>query len=113
MKVTGLDLGVMEVRDTVLAASANLKPVITHMEKAQYTVAARDSGVQGTVILSAIFRADGTITDLNVIRGLPLGLNEEAMRAVSKIKFKPAIKDGVPVSVRMSMEFSFNLLRRN
>ena len=110
--MTGLDLGVMEVRDTILTASANLKPNITHVEKAQYTVAARDSGVQGTVILSAIFRADGKITDLTIIRGLPLGLNEEAIKAASKIKFKPAIKDGVPVSVKMSMEFTFQLLRR-
>ena len=110
--MTGLDLGVMEVRDTVLTASANLKPVITYLEKAQYTIAARDSGVEGIVLLSAVFRVDGTITDLRIIRGLPLGLNEEAMRAAGKIKFKPAIKDGVPVSVRMSMEFSFNLLRR-
>ena len=110
--MTGLDLGVMEVRDTILSATANLKPNITYVEKAQYTVAARDNGVQGTVIVSAIFRADGTITDLTILRGLPLGLNEEAIKAARKIKFKPAIKDGIPVSVKMSMEFSFQLLRR-
>jgi TonB family protein len=107
--VTGLDLGVMEVRD-VLPSSASLHPKITHHEKAAYTRDAKAHGIQGTVLLSAVFTADGRITNITIIRGLPFGLNDEAILATQKIKFKPAMKDGVPVSVRMSLEFSFNLI---
>ena len=108
--MTGLDLGVMEVRDTILTATANMKPRITHHEYARYTSEARSRGVQGTILISAVFTAEGKVSDIHVIRGLPFGLNDEAIRAASAIRFKPAMKDGVPVSVRMSMEFSFNLL---
>jgi TonB family protein len=107
--VTGLDLGVMEVRD-VLPATANLKPKITHAEKAEYTKEAKANRIQGTVQISAVFTADGQIINIQVIRGLPFGLNEEVIKAASKCKFKPAMKDGVPVSVRMLMEFSFQLI---
>lgn len=44
-----------------------------------------------------------------VIHGLPYGLNEKAIEAVKKIRFKPAMKDGKPISVRGSIEFTFNL----
>lgn len=101
----------MEVKDTILTASASLKPKITHKEPARYTIEARNHRVQGTVLVSAVFTVDGKVTDIQVIRGLPFGLNEEVVKAANAIRFKPAMKDGVPVNVRMSMEFSFQLLQ--
>jgi len=49
------------------------------------------------------------ITDIKVVRGLPHGLNENAIEATKKIRFKPAVKDGKPVSVRGQLEFTFIL----
>ena len=40
---------------------------------------------------------------------MPYGLTAQALIAMQKIKFKPAMKDGKPVSVRGMLEFSFNL----
>lgn len=94
----------------ILTATSNMKPNIISKEKARYTEQARTNRVQGTVLVSAIFNANGQITGVRVVRGLPDGLNEEAIKAAQKIRFSPAMKNGQPVSVRMSMEFSFNLL---
>lgn len=94
----------------IFTATASMKPTILYKEKAKYTEAARQNRVQGTVLVSAVFTADGRVTNINVVRGLPDGLNEEAIKAAQKIKFNPAMRNGQPVSVRMSIEFAFNLL---
>ena len=83
--------------------------VITYREKAQYTELARLNRVMGTVVLSALFGADGQISDIRVVRQLPDGLTEEAIKAMHKMRFRPATKNGQPVSVRMNIEFSFNI----
>jgi hypothetical protein len=44
-----------------------------------------------------MFSADGDIRVLDVVKGMPHGLNESALRAAEKIRFKPATKDGRPV----------------
>ena len=94
----------------IFQATASLKPTITFREKARYTEQARQNRVQGSVLVTAIFTADGRVTAIRVTRGLPDGLNEEAIKAAQKIRFTPAMKNGQPVAVRMQMEFTFNLL---
>jgi TonB family protein len=92
------------------SAPLALKPAILYQEKAQYTDLARSNRVQGIIVVSAIFAADARITGVRVVRGLPDGLNSEAMKATRKIRFRPACLNGKPVSVRMAIEFTFNLL---
>lgn len=89
--------------------SDSLSPTIISQEKAKYTEDALQKGTEGTVVLSVIFAADGRITSIRVVRGLPYGLTEKAIEAAIKIRFKPALKDGNPVSVRGNIEFSFSL----
>lgn len=85
------------------------RPMILSREKARYTEPARLNLIQGTVVLSVVFSAEGELQDIRVIRGLPDGLTRKAIEAARKIRFNPATKDGVPVSVRGNVEFSFNL----
>lgn len=94
----------------IFQATANLRPQILYQEKAKYTEAARQNRVQGVVVVNVVFTADGRISNPRVVRGLPDGLNEQAILAAQRIKFRPAMKNGQPVSVRMSIEFTFNLL---
>ncbi len=96
-------------KSAVEPMSANLRPKILYQEKAKYTEVARINAVQGTVMLSVIFDASSQITNIRVVRGLPDGLTQSAIQAAHKIRFKPATKDGAPVSVRGTLEFSFNL----
>jgi protein TonB len=81
---------------------------ITYKERAQYTPEARENNVRGTVALRVLFQADGTISDITIVRGLPHGLNEKAIEAAHKIRFRPALKDGKPVSVYGNLEFTFD-----
>ena len=78
-------------------------------EKARYTEEARQKGIRGSVVLSVVFGADRRIYDMQVLHGLPQGLTETAIEAAKKIKFHPALRNGVPVNVRMQLEFNFNL----
>ncbi len=89
--------------------SAALRPTILYKEKAKYTEEARQNKVQGTVVLNVVFTADGRISNIRVVRGLPDGLTEKAIEAAQKIRFRPAVKNGSPVSVRGNLEFTFNL----
>lgn len=89
--------------------SASLRPTILYREKARYTEEARQNKIQGTVILSVVYGVSGRISDIRVVRGLPNGLTVTAIDAAKKIRFRPAMRDGQPVSVRGNVEFNFSL----
>jgi TonB family protein len=98
-----------ESAEIIEPMSANLRPTILYKEKARYTDQARQNEVEGTVVLNVVFGADGRMTGIRIIRGLPDGLTEQAITAAQAIRFEPAVKDGQRVSVRGNLEFSFNL----
>ncbi len=104
----GGDMGLGGGR-SVEPMTASLRPTILYREKAKYTEEARQNKVQGVVVLQVVFHANGSITDIRVIRSLPDGLTEKAIEAAKRIRFNPAVKNGTPVSVRGTLEFSFNL----
>jgi len=75
----------------------------------QYTQAAREAGIVGTVALRAVFASDGTVQNILIINSLPRGLTQQAVNAAQKIKFIPATRGGRPVSMFMQLEYNFNL----
>jgi TonB family protein len=75
-----------------------------------YTENARKARTEGTVLIQAIIRSDGTIDNFNVLRGLGYGLDESAIRTIgTKWRFKPGTMDGKPVDVIINIEVSFRL----
>jgi protein TonB len=74
-----------------------------------YTEEARQGRVQGVVLLQAVIDAEGNVTNIDLIKGLPLGLSESAMKTVKEWKFEPARRDGVPVPVYFTLTVSFSL----
>ncbi len=101
----------LTIRDSVTITDKDpgMRPTILYREKAKYTELARDVGVQGAVVMTVVFGIDGKLRDIKVIRGLPFGLTEQAIIAAQKIRFRPAYKDGEPVNVRGTLEYTFNL----
>jgi TonB family protein len=93
------------------SATSSLRPTILSREKPKYTEKARRNGVQGDVVLNVMFAADGTVTSIRVVSGLPDGLNESAIEAAKQIRFKPATRNGQPISFRQDIHFSFHLDR--
>lgn len=84
-------------------------PTVIHRELAAYEEAARQSAIQGKVILSVVLNIDGTISDIRVKQGLSHGLTARAVIAALKARLKPATCDGVPVRLRISLEYEFKL----
>lgn len=76
----------------------------------QYSEEARLAKYQGTVVVSAVIGADGLAQSMRVIRGLGLGLDEQALKAIAQWKFKPGAKDGDPLPVQATIEVNFRLL---
>ena len=74
-----------------------------------YTEKARELRVEGEVVLNVIFNADGTLKILGVKQGLGHGLDEAAIAAASKMKFKPARRDGKPVDYTATLRVVFRL----
>jgi TonB family protein len=75
-----------------------------------YTDEARAAKYQGTVQLFAEIGPDGIARNVQVVRGLGLGLAENAITAVSRWQFAPGKKDGEPVTVQATIEVNFRLL---
>ncbi len=65
--------------------------------------------VQGDVILSVTFLANGQVVVHSVIQGLGHGLDEEARRVAEQIRFRPATANGRPVDVTTRITISFQL----
>ena len=74
-----------------------------------YTREARRAGVQGNVILRVLLLPNGKIDRVRVVRRVPFGLTENAIRAACEIKFKPAVKAGKEVSQWVQIEYGFRL----
>ncbi|MEM1245416.1 MAG: energy transducer TonB [Acidobacteriota bacterium] len=75
----------------------------------QYTEIARKARIQGVVILQSIIDEQGNVTDVSVLKGLPMGLSEAATEAVKQWKYKPATLNGKPVAVYFNLTVNFQL----
>jgi TonB family protein len=84
-------------------------PVPTFSPTAEFSGEARRLKYEGTVLLSLIVTEEGFPMDIRVLRPLEHGLTEKAVEAVSQYTFRPALRDGEPVAVRISVEVSFRL----
>jgi TonB family protein len=85
-------------------------PVPIFTPEAEFSDEARRAKYQGVCLISLIVDAQGNPQNPRVVRPLGMGLDEKALEAVRKYKFKPALKDGkTPVPVMMSIEVNFRL----
>lgn len=85
-------------------------PVPLYKVEPEYSEEARKAKFQGTVVLSIVIDEHGTPTNFKVVRPLGLGLDEKAIEAVQKWKFRPGMKDGRAVAVLATVEVNFRLL---
>jgi protein TonB len=67
-------------------------------------------GVEGTVIVVFVINTDGTIQDVEVLRGIGGGCDEEAVKIVKNApKWEPGKQRGKPVRTRMRLPIRFKL----
>jgi TonB family protein len=91
-------------------------PVLLFKKEPEYSEAARKAKYQGTVLLYVeVTPMDdgskmGQATNIKVARSLGLGLDEKAIEAVKQWRFRPATKDGKPITMAITLEVVFRLL---
>jgi TonB family protein len=85
-------------------------PSVLRKTEPEYSEEARVARLQGSVVMSVIIGADGLVQEPRVVRGLGLGLDENAIEAVSQWQFKPGTRDGQPVKVAATIEVNYRLL---
>ncbi len=104
--VVGSDVGGNEILRVGGAIDA---PVAISRVSPVYTEIARKARLQGVVVLEAIIDTSGNVTQVRILKGLPMGLDKSAEEAVKKWKFKPATLNGRPVKVYFNLTVNFRL----
>ena len=76
----------------------------------KYPVIAQENGIQGRVITNFVVERDGSITDVQVVRGVDPSLDKEAVRVIQSMpKWKPGKQRGSTVRVRFTLPVVFRL----
>ena len=97
-------------REPLFRVGAGVSPPrILEDPEPEYSELARKLGHHGVCVLWLIVGSDGKPRDIRVARSLGMGLDEEAVEAVRKWSFQPALKDGKPVAVQINVEVNYHL----
>lgn len=88
---------------------ATIPVEITYKPQPVYTDEARSLKLEGEVLLEVMFSADGTLHVNRVVRGLGHGLDEAAVAAANKMRFKPALRMGQPIDSTAVVHVLFQL----
>jgi len=106
-----------DVQPTSLTQTRNQQPTkpdvvpaeVTFKPAPLYTEEARRLRIEGEVLLEVRFESSGQIQILRVVRGLGHGLDENAVKAAEKIRFKPARRNGEPTDTTAVLHILFQL----
>lgn len=92
------------------AAAAKVVPAeIISKPTPVYTQEARNLRIEGEVLVEAVLQASGSLRVVRVVRGLGHGLDDNAIRAAEKIRFRPALKNGEPADSTVVLHIIFQL----
>ncbi len=113
-RVGSAGIPAMPIEASAASRRVNDQPQSTALEvlskpAVRYTSEAKQMKVQGNVILSVTFMADGEVVVHGVVHGLGHGLDQEAMREAARIKFRPATRDGHPINLTTDIIITFQL----
>ncbi|RNC85384.1 MAG: energy transducer TonB [Balneola sp.] len=78
-------------------------------EKVKYPEMAVKAGIEGKVIVQFVIDKDGNVLDPFIVRGIGGGCDQEAVRVVKELKFRPGLQRGRPVSVKYTLPVTFKL----
>jgi len=84
-------------------------PIVLKEVDPEFSEEARKQKFSGNVLVGLIVDEQGNPVHVRVMRGVGLGLDEKAVEAVRQYKFKPAMKDGKPVKVELSIDVRFEI----
>lgn len=74
-----------------------------------YPDMAKNAQIQGKIYLIAYINEKGEVDDVKIIKGLPAGCDDAAIKAIKETKFVPGKQNGAPVKVQLSIPVTFKL----
>ncbi|SRR5712692_5241139 len=86
---------------------ADKPPISTYHPDPECSKEAGRAKIHSTVVITVVAGTDGLAHDISVVRPLGYGLDEEAIKAVKKWRFKPGKGSGKPASVQIRVEAAF------
>ena len=89
--------------------STNSRPAATHTVSASFSSDAIKAKYQGIVLVSILVGTDGLPGAAQVTRPIGMGLDQKAIDAVKRYRFRPAMRDGAPVPAQITVEVNFLL----
>ena len=98
--------------DGTQSASGVLSPTLRTKVEPEYSKAALQAKLEGTVRLSIVVNEEGIPEDVSVLKSLGMGLDEKAKECVLKWRFNPGTKNGKPVATSAKVEITFRLFRQ-
>lgn len=87
-------------------------PTLIYKVEPEFTDEARQAKVSGTVLVSLEVNPLGMPQNPRVIQGIGYGLDEKAIEAVMKWRFRPGVRDGRRVTVGATVEVKFETLAK-
>jgi protein TonB len=80
-------------------------------DRLRYPDSAWDANLEGAVRLQFLVTEEGTVQDIRVQKSLSPDCDAEAIRLMSSTRFKPGMREGKPVAVKMSVPVTFRIRR--
>jgi TonB family protein len=84
-------------------------PAPLNSVEAEYSVEGRKRHISGMVMVSVIVTEEGLPSEAHVVQSLGYGLDEKALEAVGKYRFRPALMDDTPMPVSITIEINFRI----
>jgi TonB family protein len=107
---SGPGAGGIEPGTVYRAGNGVTQPVLIVRVEPEFSEEARKAKYSGVVQIRADIDTAGQARNLRIVKSVGMGLDEKAVEAVAKWRFRPGTKDGKPVSVSAVIEVSFRLL---
>lgn len=83
-------------------------PKCEYCPNPEYSQEARKKNYEGVVVLMVVVTSEGKATNIRILKSPGMGLDEKAVEAVRKWRFKPAMKDGMPVAAGVPIDCHFS-----
>lgn len=105
--ITAADL-VEDMPDEDSPRAAGFKPPqFLSRVKPSYTIEAEQADITAAVEVMVVFRSNGEVGPIEITRWAGFGLDESASAAIRQLKFKPAMRDDKPASIRAMIRYNF------
>lgn len=85
-------------------------PQVIYKVEPEFSEEARKAKFQGIVVLAIEVDATGKARGFRIVQPLGLGLDEKAVEAVAKWRFRPGMRNGKPIVTNATVEVTFHLL---